>query len=110
MLLQKVAIVRGGGPSKPAAAPVLPFHPDGPIMKNLKQGHHQMDMQPQFPPHRRQDPKRNSEAMVYDQLARSYHPGQALYELMAAPESPELDFFVWFQDRARFGVQVKGGR
>ena len=110
MLLQKVAMVRGGGPSKPAAAPVLPFDPDGPIIKNLKQGHHQMDIQPQFPPHRRQDPKCNSEAMVYDQLARSYHPGQAIYDLMAAPEAPELDFFAWFQDRARFGLQVKGGR
>ena len=40
MLLQKVAMVRGGGPSKPAAAPVLPFDPDGPIIKNLNQGHH----------------------------------------------------------------------
>ena len=41
MLLQKVAMIRGGGPSKPAAAPVLPFDPDGPIIKNLEQGHHQ---------------------------------------------------------------------
>ena len=110
MLLQKVAMVRGGGPSEPAAAPVLPFDPDGPIIKNLKQGHHQMNIQPQFPPHRRQDPQRNSEAMVYDQLARSYHPGQAIYELEAAPEPPELDFCVWLEDRACFGVQVKGGR
>ena len=69
-----------------------------------------MNIQPQFPPHRRQDPQRNSEAEVYDQLARSYRPGQALYELRAAPETPELDFFVWLEDRARFGVQVKGGR
>ena len=110
MLLQKVAMVRGGGPSKPAAAPVLPFDPDGPIIKNLKQGHHQMNIQPQFPPHRRHDPKRNSEAVVYDQPARSGHAGQALYDLMAAPEAPELDFGVWLEDRARFGVQVKGGR
>ena len=42
MLLQKVAMVRGGGPGKPAAAPGLPFDPDGPIMKNIKQGHHQL--------------------------------------------------------------------
>ena len=47
--------------------------------------------------------------MVYDQLARSHHPGQALYELRAAPEAPELDFFAWFEDRARIGGQVKGG-
>ena len=38
MLLQKVAMVRGGGPSEPAAAPVLSFDPDGPIIKNLNQG------------------------------------------------------------------------
>ena len=69
-----------------------------------------MNIQPQFPPHRRHDPKRNSEAVVYDQLARSGHPGQALYELRAAPEAPELDFGIWLEDRARFGVQVKGGR
>ena len=68
-----------------------------------------MDIQPQFPPDRRKDPKRNSEAMVYDQLARSGHAGQALYELKALPEAPELDFCIWFQDRARFGGQVKGG-
>ena len=69
-----------------------------------------MNMQPQFPPHRRQDPKCNSVAVVYDQLARSGHAGQALYELRAAPEAPELDFFAWLEDRARIGLQVKGGR
>ena len=110
MLLQKVAMVRGGGPSEPAAAPVLPFDPDGPIIKNLKQGHHKMNIQPQFPPHRRQNPQRNSEAVVYDQLARSYHPGQALHDLTDVPEAPELDFCAWLEDRACFGVQVKGGR
>ena len=91
MLLQKVAMVRGGGPSEPAAAPVLPFDPNGPIIKNLKQGHHQMNIQPQFPPHRRRDdPKRNSEAEVYDQLARSGHPGQALYDLDGSPRGPRV--------------------
>ena len=70
-----------------------------------------MNIQPQFPPHRRSnDPKRNSEAMVYDQLARSHHPGQALYELEAAPETPELDFCVWLEGVGCFGLQVKGGR
>ena len=67
-----------------------------------------MNMQPQFPPHRRSnDPKCTSEAMVYDQLARSGHPGQALYELEAASE---LDFCVWLEDRACFDLEVKGGR
>ena len=69
-----------------------------------------MEIQPQFPPHRRQDPRRRAEAVVYDQLARSGHPGQALYELKATPEAPELDFAVWFEDLVRIGLQVKGGR
>ena len=68
-----------------------------------------MEIQPTFPPHRRQDPRRCAEAIVYDQLARSGLPGHALYELKALPEAPELDFFAWFEDRARFGAQVKGG-
>ena len=97
MLLQKVAMVRGGGPSKPAAAPVLPFDPDGPIIKNLKQGHHQMDIQPQFPPDRRRDdPQRNSEA--------------AVDELKSASEVSELDFGVWLEGVGWFGLEVKGGR
>ena len=52
-----------------------------------------MEIQPAFPPHRRQDPRRRAEAIVYDQLARSGLPGHALYELKALPEAPELDFF-----------------
>ena len=68
-----------------------------------------MKIQPAFPPHRRQDPRRGAEAGVYDQLAGSGIPGHALYELKATPEAPELDFAVWFQDRGRFGIQVKGG-
>ena len=68
-----------------------------------------MKIQPAFPPHRRQDPRRRAEAIVYDQLAASGLPGHALYELKPLPEAPELDFAVWLQDRARFGAQVKGG-
>ena len=58
---------------------------------------------------RRQDPRRNSEAIVYNQLAESSYPGQVLYGLKAAPEAPELDFCIWFEDRARFALRVKGG-
>ena len=68
-----------------------------------------MNINPEFPTHRRQDPKRRSEAIVYDQLAQTNHPGQTLYELKVAPEVPEADFFAWFQDRGRFSIQVKGG-
>ena len=55
-----------------------------------------MDIQPQFPPDRRKNPKRHSEAEVYD--------------LTDVPEAPDLDFSIWLEDRARFGVEVKGGR
>ena len=68
-----------------------------------------MIIQPAFPPHRRQDPRRRAEAIVYDQLAASGLPGHALYELKPLPEAPELDLAVWLQDRGRFGIQVKGG-
>ena len=68
-----------------------------------------MKIHPAFPPHRRRDPRRRSEGLVYDLLAQSDVPGQALYELKATPEAPELDFPIWFQDRARIGLQVKGG-
>ena len=70
-----------------------------------------MDIQPEFPPDRRRDDsQRNSEAEVYNQPARSGHPGQALHELTATPEAPELDFGIWIEDLGWFGLEVKGGR
>ena len=70
-----------------------------------------MDIQPQFPPDRRRDdPQRNSEAEVYDQPARSGHPGQAPHDLTDVPEGPELDFRVWLEGVGWFGLEVKGGR
>ena len=47
-----------------------------------------MQIHPEFPQHRRQDPRRRSEATVYDQLARSELPGHVLYELKASPRPP----------------------
>ena len=55
-----------------------------------------MDIQPQFPPARRDDCLRNSEAEAY--------------ELKAAPEAPELDFRVWLEGLGWFDLEVKGGR
>ena len=70
-----------------------------------------MNIQPQFPPDRRRDdPQRNSEAEVYDQLARNHHPGQSLYELTDVPEAPELDFCVWLEGVGWFSLEVKGAR
>ena len=64
----------------------------------------------EFPEHRREDPKRRAEMRVYDQLAGSGAPGAAIYEIKANRDAPEVDFMVWLQDSARFGMQVKGGR
>ena len=64
----------------------------------------------EFPGHRRADPKRRAELQVYDQLAGSGAPGAAIYEIRAHRDAPEVDFPVWIEDVARFGMQVKGGR
>ena len=69
-----------------------------------------MRMLNEFPEHRRADPKRRAEMQVYDQLAGSGAPGAAIYEIRADRDAPEVDFMVWLQDSARFGIQVKGGR
>ena len=55
-----------------------------------------MDIQPQFPPARRDDCLRNSEAEVY--------------ELIAAPEAPELDSASGSRTGPVSVSQVKGGR
>ena len=69
-----------------------------------------MKMLTEFPEHRRTDPKRRAEMQVYDQLAGSDAPGAAIYEIRANRDAPEVDFAVWIEDVARFGIQVKGGR
>ena len=69
-----------------------------------------MKMLNEFPEHRRMDPKRQAEMQVYDQLAGSSAPGAAIYEIRAHRDAPELDFAVWIEDVAHFGIQVKGGQ
>ena len=69
-----------------------------------------MKIHPEFPPHQRRDAQHRSEGRVYDQPGQSDIPGQALYGLEATTEAPELDFVIRFKDRARFGLQVKGGQ
>ena len=68
-----------------------------------------MDIHPEFPAHRRQDPKRQAELLVYEQLRESNLPGMALYEARPHRNCRELDFAIWLEDVARFGGQVKGG-
>ena len=67
-----------------------------------------MKVTPDFPDHRREDPKRAAELRIYNELANSLAPGQAVYELKATPEAPEVDFGIWLEDVARVGLQVKG--
>ena len=69
-----------------------------------------MKVTPDFPDHRREDPRRAAELRVYNELANSMAPGQAIYELKATPEAPEVDFGIWLEDVARVGLQVKGGQ
>ena len=68
-----------------------------------------MKIQPEFPAHRRDDPKRRAELAVYEELAQSNTPGRALYEVRPIDSAPQLDFAVWLQGTALYGLQVKGG-
>ena len=69
-----------------------------------------LKVQPEFPGHRLQDPKRQAELRVYNELVNSTRPGYALYEVKPIGTAPELDFAVWIEGVACYGVQVKGGQ
>ena len=68
-----------------------------------------MRIQPEFPEYHHNDPKRQAELRVYQEIANSQRPGQALYGVKAARHSPEVDFVVWIEDVACFALEVKGG-
>ena len=68
-----------------------------------------MIVTPEFPEHRLQDPRRQAEWRVYQEIAGSQAPGRALYEMRAGLYVPQLDFGIWLQDVAHYGLQVKGG-
>ena len=68
-----------------------------------------MRIQPEFPEYHHNDPKRQAELRVYQEIANSQIPGQALYGVNAARHSPEVDFVVWVEDVACFAIEVKGG-
>ncbi len=65
---------------------------------------------PEFPKQRRQDPKRRSEAEVFDALQQMEVNGHGLYELRYRRKGRQVDYALWLHDLARFAVQVKGGR
>ena len=68
-----------------------------------------MKIHPEFPLHRLQDPKRQAEKKLYDQLAQSDVPGYTLYEAYPGRGAPQLDFGVWLEAVARIAAQCKGG-
>ena len=111
--LVKTALHMDRAPSSPGGArpDILRSrrgHPGLPQRSNKEKTH--MKMLNEFPEHRRADPRRQAEMEVYDQLAGSDAPGAAIYEIRANRDAPEVDFAVWIEDVARFGIQVKGGR
>ena len=69
-----------------------------------------MQIQPNIPELRRQDPRRRAELQVHDQLAASDLPGRAIHEARAPAAGPEVDSAIWFPGQVRFAPQVKGGR
>ena len=68
-----------------------------------------MRIQPEFPEYHHNDPKRQAELRVYQEIEATQIPGQALYEVKASRNSPEVDFAVWVEDVACFAIEVKGG-
>ena len=67
-----------------------------------------MIVTPEFPEHRLQDPTRQAEWRVYQEIAGSQAPGRALYEMRAGLYVPQLDFGIWLQDVAYYGLQCEG--
>ena len=69
-----------------------------------------MQMYPnQFPGHRRTEPTRQAELRVYNELLNSDLAGLGIYGGRPSPDSPEIDFAVLLQSRARLAHEVKGG-
>ena len=69
-----------------------------------------MQMHPnQFPEHRRNEPTRQAELRVYNELQNSNLAGVGIYGGRPSPDCPEIDFAVLLQGRARLAHEVKGG-
>ena len=69
-----------------------------------------MIIHPPFPEPYLNDPMRAAELRVYQEIARSDTPGQALYQVNAYPNAPELDILAALEGTAYLGVGIKGGR
>ena len=68
-----------------------------------------MEIFPEFPPGRMDDPKRRAEKEIYEQLAQSTVPGFALYEPKPSIRAPQIDYAIWLERVARIALSCKGG-
>ena len=64
----------------------------------------------EFPPGRRNNPRRRAERRVFEALAGAACQGFVYYEWRRGYEHIEMDFAVWIEALGRFALQVKGGR
>ena len=69
-----------------------------------------MNVYPEFPENRLNDPRRQAELAVYLELQAAERSGQAIYEARPDRSCREVDFVIWLKDVARIAMQVKGGR
>ena len=69
-----------------------------------------MNIYPEFPENRLNDPKRQAELAVYLELQAAEVAGQAVYEARPNRSCKEVDFAIWLEDVARIAMQVKGGQ
>ena len=68
-----------------------------------------MKINPAFPPARMDLPVRRAEREIYQAIEDSDLPGRALYEVKVTSRARQVDFVLWGENIAAFGVQVKGG-
>ena len=68
-----------------------------------------MNIYPEFPANRLNNPKRQAELAVYRELEASDVAGTAIYEARPDRSCPEVDFVIWLKGVARIAMQVKGG-
>ena len=64
-----------------------------------------MEIHPEFPENRLNDPKRQAELAVYLELQAAEAAGEAIYEARPNRSCKEVDFAIWLQDVARIAMQ-----
>ena len=68
-----------------------------------------MKIHPEFPEHQRRDPNLKAVLEAYDEIASSPQAGAALYHRPDDPKPCGLDFTIWVEETARFGLSVANG-